>query len=261
MRKLSKVLYLTCFLWLFPSCSSSQTSSSSVTTQSYRTQSDRSYGQKFLLKDPAISSFIVPPEIAVMRARISATAGSFAEVAKSIEVNAETVLKSVNSQEGCSASIIDYQHPVEMISGKKILADKRKYSSRLQLEILISFAEMKDIKERIKQVNDCLQAIPEVTIQKPKESISIYLALSDVMPTIQNVGKYRQQLLKAKFNGLKEVANLSEPATQFSASDTRCTSKGIVKVVERSLSGIELDVDFDCYRVGNEVVAEEIKEN
>ena len=260
MRKLSKVLYLTCFLWLFLSCSSSQTSSSSVTTQSYRTQSDRSYGQKFLLKDSAVSSFIVPPEIAVMRARISATAGSFAEVAKSIEVNAETVLKSVNSQEGCSASIIDYQHPVE-ISGKKILADKRKYSSRLQLEILISFAEMKDIKERIKRVNNCLQAIPEVTMEKPKENLSLYLALSDVMPTIQNAGKYRQQLLKAKFNGLKEVANLSEPATQFSASDTRCTSKGIVKVVERSLSGIELDVDFDCYRVGNEVVVEDIEPN
>ena len=260
MLKLPKVLYLTCFLWLFLSCSSSQTSSSSVTTQSYQRQSDRNYGQKSYIKDPAINRLIIPPEIGVMRARIGATASSFAEVAKLIEVNSEKVLKSINSQEGCSASIIDYHHPVEL-SGKKLLADKRNYSSHLQLEILISFAEMKDIKERIKQVNDCLQAIPEVTIQKPKEKISVYLTLSDVMPTIQNAGKYRQQLLKAKFSGLKEVANLSEPATQFSASDTRCTSKGIVKVVERSLSGIELDVDLDCYRLGNEVVVGETEPN
>ena len=260
MLKLSKVLYLTCFLWLFLSCSRSQTPSSSVTAQSYGRQSDRNYGQKFHIKDPALNLFIVPPEIGVMRARINATASSFAEVAKLIEVNSEKVLKNINSQEGCSASIIDYQHPVEL-SGKKLLADKGKYSSHLQLETLISFAEMKDIRERMKRVNDCLQAIPEVTMEKSKENISVYLTLSNVMPTIQNAGKYRQQLLKAKFSGLKEVANLSEPATQFSASDTRCTSKGIVKVVERSLSGIELDVDLDCYRLSNEVVVEEIKEN
>jgi len=45
------------------------------------------------------------------------------------------------------------------------------------------------------------------------------------------------------------VANLAEPASQFNASDPKFTSKEIVKVVERSLSGIEPDIDFDCYRI------------
>lgn len=261
MLKLPRVLYLTCFLLLFLSCSRTQNQSSSLTAQSYRTSSDNSYRQKFSLKDPAISRFIVTPEIAMMRANISATASSFAAVTNLLEVNSKKAIESITSKEGCSAKILDYQHPVE-ISGKKILADKRKYSGRLELEISMSFAEMKDIKERIQRVNDCLQAIPELSIEQTKENTSIYLVLSDVMPTIQNAGKYRQQLLEAKFASLKDVANLSKPATQFSSSDTRCTSKGIVQVVERSLSGIELDIDFDCYRlVNNEVIIEKKDQN
>ena len=84
-------------------------------------------------------------------------------------------------------------------------------------------------------------------LQKKQNNVSVDLVVSDVMPTIQNAEKYREKLLESKLTALKQVANLPEPATQFQASDTRCTSKGIVKVVKRSLSGIELDIDFECY--------------
>jgi hypothetical protein len=72
------------------------------------------------------------------------------------------------------------------------------------------------------------------------------------MPTIRDVGKYRQKLLRAKLIPLQEVTKLPNPPAQFKAEDTRCTSQGIVKIVNRSLSGIELDIDLDCYRFGNE---------
>ncbi len=263
MLKLPKTIFLTCFLLFFLSCSRSQTSSS-VTSQSYRSTPKRNYSKNVSLQDPAINRFIVPPEIAIMRTRITATASSFAAVAKLIEVNSEKVITSISSTEGCSANILDYQHPVEYISGKAIVADAKKYSSHLELEILISFAEMEQVRERIKRVNDCLQVIPKLAIENSQEdkNASIYLALSDVMPTIQNAGKYRKKLLEGKFTGLKEVANLSDPATQFNASDTRCTSKGIVKVVDRNLSGIELDIDFDCHRlINNKVVLKETEAN
>ena len=239
MLKRSKIVYFTCLLWLLFSCNRSQMSSSSVSA--YQTSSS---AKEFSLEDPAINRFIVIPEIAVMKTKIRVTASSFDEVAKLIEVNSQKVLKSIDNIEGCSARILDYQHPVEQRAGK---LGKAFLFSSLELEILISFAEMKNVKERIKRVNNCLQGIPELTIEKKQKNVTIHHVRSDVMPTIQNAQKYRQKLLESKFTALKEVANLSEPATQFNASDTRCTSKGIVKVVKRSLSGIELDIDFDCY--------------
>ena len=239
MLKRAEIVYFTCLLWLLFSCNRSQLSSSSVSA--YRTSSGT---EKLSLEDPAINRFTVIPEMAVMRTTISATASSFVETAKLIEVNSEKVLTSINSIEGCSARIVDYQHPVNRREGK---LGKTHLFSSLEVETLISFAEMKDVKERIKRVNDCLQAIPKLTTGKNPNNVRVNLVVSDVMPTIQNAEKYREKLLESKFTALKQVANLPEPATQFQASDTRCTSKGIVKVVKRSLSGIELDIDFECY--------------
>lgn len=248
MLKLTKRLYLTCFLLIFLACSRNQTSSSSVTAQSYRSESN----QNNLPPDPALNRFIVPPEIAVMSAKISSRAGSFSKVTELLEASSAKLLKSISKIEGCSAKVVDYHHPSLIDPSKRILSYPQNYSNAMELEIQISFAEMKEINERITQINTCLQAISQLEIEQPQEDkdASIYLSLSRVMPTIKDAGKYRKKLLEAKFTGLKEVANYSEPATQFRASDTRCTSQGIVAVTSRSLRGIELDIDFDCHYLG-----------
>lgn len=247
MFKLTKKLYLTCFLLIFLACSRNQTSSSSVTAQSYRSESN----QNNFPPDPALNRFMVPPEIAVMSVKIRSRASSFPRVTELLEASSAKLLKSISKIEGCSAKVVEYHHPSLIDSGKSILSYPKNYSSAMELELQISFAEMKEINERITHINTCLQAISQLKIEQPKEDkdASIYLELSRVMPTIKDVGKYRKKLLEAKFKGLKEVANYSEPATQFRASDTRCTSQGTVEVISRSLSGIELEIDFDCYHL------------
>lgn len=256
MLKLTKRLYLTCFLLIFLACSRNQTSSSSVIAQSYRSESN----QNNLPQDPAINRFIVPPEMAVMSVKIRSRASSFLRVTELLEASSAKLLKSISKIEGCSAKVVEYHHPSLIDSSKRILSYPQNYSNAMELEIQISFAEMKDINERITQINNCLQAISQLKIEQPQEDkdASIYLSLSRVMPTINDVGKYRKKLLQGKFTGLKEVANYSEPATQFRASDTRCTSQGTVEVINRSLSGIELDIDFDChYHAENQGIAGE----
>ena len=89
---------------------------------------------------------------------------------------------------------------------------------------------------------------------------SVYLSLSQTIPTVKDLGKYRQQLLTAKFKPLKTVASISEPASQFNASSIDCTSKGIVTVKDRSLSAIELDIDLDCRRLIDDRVREATNE-
>ena len=194
MFKLTKRLYLTCFLLIFLACSRNQTSSSSVTAQSYRSESN----QTNLPQDPAIYRFIVPPEIAVMSAKISSKAGSFSSVIELLEASSAKLLKSISKIEGCSAKVVEYHHPSLNNPGKTILSDAQNYTSAMEQEIQISFAEIKEINERISQINTCLQAIPQLKIEQPKEvkDASIYLELSRVMPTIINVGKYRKKLLR-----------------------------------------------------------------
>ncbi|MCC0177387.1 hypothetical protein I4641_10405 [Waterburya agarophytonicola K14] len=249
MSRLPKIFYLTCFLLLFLSCSKNQTTSSSVraSNSSYRYESKNINPPQ----DPAIARFVVAPEIAIMGAEINTTASSFDEVIELMEINSQKVINSVAKIEGCSAKITDYQHPGIINYSKAVISDTQKYSSSMKLEILISFDRAKDIRERIEQMNNCLGTIPQLKLEDSPENKnkSIYLALSNIIPTIKDGGKYRQKILEAKFKPLKEVASFDQPPTQFDAADTKCTSKGIVRVVDRSLSGIELDVDFDCSRL------------
>ena len=241
--KISKIFCLVGFLLLFLSCSKRQitsNSSSTVRASSYGYESDNSSNSP---QDPASDRFIVDPEIAVMSAIISSTASSFAEVIKILETNSEKLINSINNTQGCSTNIVDYHHPT--------VAKNRKYQGSIKLDIIISFAQKNTIQERIQKLNDCLRVISQLKLEDKHEDKNqrIYLSFSKVMPTIKNVGKYRKKLLDAKFTALKEVANFSQPASQFDALDTKCTSQGIVTIRDRSLSGIELDIDLDCRRL------------
>ena len=250
MKLIPKLLWLCLPLFLFLSCATSQTTSSSVKASSDRYKSLPANAPQ----DPAINRFTVPPELGVISGNISSTANTFAEVAELLAINSDKLQDSISQKKGCSYSILDYQHPVAVGSRKSIMSATKRYSGSLKFEMLISLAEAKNIKERIQQINNCLQAIPMLKLEPTQEdkNMSINLSLSKVLPTVKDAGKYRNKLLDFKSQPFKEVANLANPAIQFDAADTKCTSKGIVRVVKRNLSGIELDIDFDCRRLINE---------
>ena len=237
-------------LLLFLSCTSSQSSSSSVSSSS----SDRYGAYKTYENNPpqdrSSDRFIVAPELGIMSGTINSTANSFAKAAELLTANSDKLDKSISQQNGCSYNLTNYQHPVAVGSRKSIASATKRYSGSLEFEVLISLAEAKNIKQRIQQINNCLQAVPDLKLDETQEDkdMSLNLSMSRVLPTIENAGKYRQKLLDFKLQPFKEVASLSNPATQFDAADTKCTSKGKISVIERSLDGIELDVDLDCRR-------------
>ncbi len=251
MYKFPKIIWLASILLVFISCSYNERPSSSVQARSYDYEEKDNFSA---LVDPASDRFIIPPEVAVMSGKMTSSSSSFDKTSKLLVTGAKEFLSNVNSIENCSAKITDYRHPAVNKSSKVSLSNKNRYLGNLKLEILISFAKTQDINQRIQQLNSCLQAIPQLKVEQAEsdKNARIDLFLSQVMPTIKQASKYRKELLEFKFKSLKEVGSISNPATQFNASDTKCTSKGIVQVVNRSLSGIELDVDFDCRRFVNE---------
>ena len=248
MLKYSKLIWLGCFLLLFISCGKDRVSTSSVSAGSSGYESNHPTGSP---ADPASDRFIVTPESAIMSATINTTANSLASASQLLTTSSQQLIENITQVPGCSIKIVDYQHPIPRYSKRIGSNGEKQYSGNLKLEMAIAFDKDKDISQRIVQINNCLQAIPDFkTINSPEDkNATVNLTTSPVIPTINNAGKYRQEILKTKFTALKEVASLTEPAVQFDAQDTKCTSKGNVKIIDRQLSGIELDIDFDCIRL------------
>ena len=243
MKQVYKALAASAFLLLFFSCSKSDRVSSVIAQRSeyYNERQQPS----IVPNDPAIKKFVVPSEVATMQAKIRVTSKSFSETFDLIENNTETVLQSINSTEGCSAEIYDYQHP-RGTSGTRISEDNLTYFSSVDMAITVSFDNVNNVQEKMKQLNSCLQAVPQLKLDNLPKGTDIKFNLSPALPTIINANKYRKQLLEAKFIQLREMANLSNTPPQFNASNVKCTSKGNVQIVSRTFSNIELDVDFDC---------------
>lgn len=243
MKQVSKALAASVFLLFFFSSKSDRVPSVIAQSSEYYNESQQpSIAQS---NDPAIKRFFVPSEIAIMQGNIRVTSSSFSETFDLIENSTETVLQSINNTEGCSAEIYDYQHPRKTLE-KRISGDSATYFSNLDIAITASFDNANNVQEKMKQLNDCFQAIPQLKLDNPPKDTNIKLNLSPAVPTVMNANKYRKQILETKFVQLKEVANLSNNPPQFNASDTKCTSKGDVKIVSRTFSNIELDVDFNC---------------
>lgn len=256
MFKYPKTIWFSCVLLVIVACGNSDTSSSLAQSRSYDYVEEN---KSLFLTDLAGDRFIVPPEIMIIGGRINASSSSFAQTTELLDIGSKQLINSLTAMEGCSAKITNYQYPKVRNSSKIVISDNVKYQGNMSLEILVSFANSKDIKERIHQLNTCMNAIPplKVELDQDDKKTSIYLTISQEMPTIENAAKYRNELLERKFKSLKEVANISEPASQFNASDTKCTSNGIVKVVNYSLNGVELDIDFDCRRfIDDQLVTE-----
>ena len=250
MLKLYQALTIGSLLLLFSSCNKSNSSSIIPISSGF---SKASKQPSMVTEVPNSDRFVVPPEMAIMQAKLTATGNSFAKTFEAIEANTDTVIQSINNTEGCRADLRDYQHPEEASSNRSYgikNSDNLVYVSSLDLEITVSFDNTNSVKERIQQLNECLQAFPQLT-SDDSENSTIALNVSQPIPTVKNADEYREQLLETKFAPLQEVANLSETPSQFNASNTKCTSKGNIQIISRSLSNIELDIDFNCQQFGN----------
>lgn len=199
--------------------------------------------------DPAQQPFVVPPELAIISARLSTTQPSFAAATQLLQEKTDRLLSDVNAGSFCGANILDYRQPVPPLD-KYFRWDADQYTSQIDVEIEVSFEGVTAISERIQRLDDCIQRIPEFATVETKKEEAIAMALSPALPTIQDPTIHREALLLRQFAPLQAVADAAQPPSQFTAIATQCTSNGDVKIVGRSLSGIELAVDFECHRDG-----------
>lgn len=256
MEKLYKSLATASLLLLFFSCSTRDRAVprqgrdrfSSVIAQRSESYSEREQST-IANNDPAIKKFIVPSEIAIINGNVRVTSSSYSEAFNLINNSAETLSEKINAIDNCTVEIIDYKHPVKTYS-KRSLNDNIRYHSSLDILITAAFNSANSVLEKSQQLNQCLQAIPQIESDNQSQNTDLKLNLSPALPTIINANKYRQQILESKFIQLQKVANLSDNPPQFDASETKCTSNGDVQIVSRTLNNIELDVDFKCQQFG-----------
>ena len=242
-------------LLIFFACGNNKDSATSVTAQNNRNliSSSKREGRNNVsttYNDPARDRFLVEPEIAVLNLTLRVSGKSFSEANKLITSNSDIIFKGINQAKGCTVEIKDYSHPQENYQSKYSF-DNLPFSSSQEMKVTISFAGMTDIQARIGQLNKCMQTISELELENPDPKKTIArINVTNPLLTITNANKYRKQLLAKKFSGLTEVAAIAENPPQFNAKDTKCTTNGDVRITKRSLSKLELDVDFNCQQFG-----------
>jgi len=256
--KLFHLIAIPSCLLIFFACGNNKRSTTSVTAQNNRNlisssnREGRGNKPTTFPDDPASDRFLVEPEIAIMQIDLRVVGNSFSEVSNLINSNANIILKGIDQTKGCNAEIVDYSHPQKNYQ-KEVLSNGVPFSSSLKIKATISFAEKTSIQARIKQLNSCMQTISELKLENPTpKKTTVSLNVINPLPTITNANKYRKQLLAKKFSGLREVAAIAENPAQFNAKDTKCTTNGNVYVTRRSLSKLELGVNFKCQQFGRE---------
>lgn len=233
---------------LFFACGRASGPPSSVGAQS------RSYDSEprqalTLPEDPAQQPFVVTPELAVMTVSLSTTQESFSASTQLLQDKTNVLLSKVGEGEGCTARILDYRQPVQPL-GKYFRWDADQYTSQMDVELAIDLDGLTSVTDRIQRLDDCVQRIPQFTTADTNKEEAIAIALSEAMPTVRDASVHRDALLQRRFEPLQAVAATAQPPEQFQSSQTQCTSNGSVMIVGRSLIGIELDVNFECKRLG-----------
>ena len=249
-RKGAKLAGLAAILLLFFACGRASGPPTSVEAQS-RSSNKRSHSPLPLPNDPAQSPFIVPPDLAVITIGLSTTQPSFAASTQLLQDKAELLLAKITEGEGCVARGLDYRQPIQPV-GQYFRWDADQYTSQIDVELNIALDGLASVTDRIQRLDDCVQRIPQFANKDTKKEEAIAVALSPVLFTLRDSSVYRDELLQKRFAPLQAVADAAQAPGQFRASQTQCTSNGEVMIVARSLSGVELDVNFECTRFGSD---------
>ena len=246
-NRATKLVGFAGILFLFFACGRASGPPESVNAQS-RSYDSQPAAPLPAPSDPARQPFIVPPEVAVMTVSLVTTQESFAASTQLVQEKAALLVTQVEEGNGCTARIVDYRQPVQPL-GKYFRWDADQYTSQIDVEMKIDLDGLNSVTERIQRLDDCVQRMPQFADKDTKKEEAIAVSLSTAMPTIRDASVHRDQLLQRRFAPLQAVVNTAQPPGQFKATQTQCTSNGDVRIVARSLSGIELDVNFECDRL------------
>ncbi len=97
---------------------------------------------------------------------------------------------------------------------------------------------------RMERIEECLGRFRSLAHDESLEGVR--MRVGPVVPTVDRLDRFREPLLQRHLEPLRAVAALPNVPAQFDPLATRCTSTGAVSILERTLSGVTIDVDFTC---------------
>ncbi|MBL4683419.1 MAG: hypothetical protein JKY37_02425 [Nannocystaceae bacterium] len=192
------------------------------------------------------------PAATVLAAHQLRVVPDVAQVAVDVRLRAKTFEESVDlgrsvtpslrarwsQDEGCASTQLDRSVP-ERVSDKS-------WTSTVHFELRVSLKGMETVEQRAQQIEMCIGRVHAVEGDPKLAGVTIVVGrpsfeLHD--PTV-----YQQQLLRRRFAPLLTVASTTGAPSQFNVQALECTSQGSIRVVQRTLAGLTLEVDFDCNR-------------
>ena len=174
----------------------------------------------------------VAPDRALVRVRIAARGPSRPEVARRARDAANELVEALRLEGRCAAEVVDFGTPRR---------DGDAWHERAAVRFEIALGDLDTVAERFTRVEQCMARFGSLGGSLDE----VRLRVSDPLVTIDAPDEHRAALLARELGALEEVAAVTGPAA-YDPSSMRCVSRGQVTVLERSLRGVALGIDFSC---------------
>ncbi len=183
------------------------------------------------------TGLVVPPDRATASASVEVRASDpEAAVARAHDV--ATYVRELWSDDPlCSARVLDYSpaHAQGSESGASFSVSVSAHLRGLDTTIA-----------RMERVEECLARFRNIATDSGLRGV--HVRVGAMVASVDDPGSFRAQLLQARLEPLREVSALQDIPDQFDSKGVRCTSAGDVTVLQRTLGGVTLGVDFGCSR-------------
>lgn len=179
-------------------------------------------------------ALIVPPDRAIVPLHARVPSETRAGAVERVRQIAEELRRRASSAPGCETTIHSLGHPE---------GGGDRYSASATLRMDVDLRGLDTPLARHERIEGCLAPLYDLP-RSPFQGLE--LAVGEPRLTIDDPSAHRARLLEQRFAELSAVAALEAAPPQFSAARLACTSSGQVSIVERSLSGLRLAVDFSC---------------
>ncbi|MBX3269057.1 MAG: hypothetical protein KF729_02280 [Sandaracinaceae bacterium] len=177
-------------------------------------------------------AFLVPPDRALVRVDVTGRAPTRAELAARMDDATRAMRATLAVPGACAAAVVALGAPRR---------EGERWSATATLSIDVPLAGLDDVAARFARVERCMERFDAMGA----ELAGLELAVSHPLPTVDRPHLHRAALLERAVGPLREVAAFDGPPA-FDPNGVRCTSRGEVTIVERSLAGIALRVDLEC---------------
>lgn len=189
---------------------------------------------------------MVPPDRATAGASVEVRAPDPVAAVERAQEVARYVSGLWSEDPLCSARVVDYS-PVH--------AQGSEAGASFSVSVSAELGGLDTTLARMERVEDCLVRFRSIATDSDLRGVQV--SVGSMIATVDDPGRFRSQLLQQRLEPLREVSGLANIPGQFDPAGVRCTSAGEVTILQRTLGGVTLGVDFACARTPGRVEIED----